>query len=472
MDKLIKNTSLYTLGYIIPKAAQFILLPVYSRYLTPEEYGIVQLMMVLSTILAILFSTGIDRSIYRLYFDQKTEKNKKDYLGTVTITIFISASLFLIIILVANPLISKIFNLVPFFPYYLYSILTVYFTVFGLVPNIYYQVTQQAGNFILISLLNFIISTSLVLYFVAFIGKGAEGWLLGELVKSILFLPIYIYLIIKITNFTFIKKLAVESISYSWPLVPTLLSAWILNLSDRIFIVHYVTLKDAGLYSISYKLAEGLLLLSAGFNQAYSPLFFKLANQDNQIEAKKKLFRYNKIYTTALIMGAFFISLFAKEFIFLLDASYKSAYELVPLINMGILFSLLSNLIGLQYKQSKRTKISMSIALFTAIINIGLNFVFVPNYGAYGAAIATTISFVFIFIVNYHFSKKCYFIPFAWKDILPLFLILFIISALFSNIVLSFKLTVFLKIFILSILLVYMVTKHKNVILILINKGM
>ena len=76
MAKIIKNTSIYAIGNILPKAAGFFLLPVYTRYLTPADYGIVSSMQVLSTILAVAFTLAIERSIYRLYWDYKTDNDK------------------------------------------------------------------------------------------------------------------------------------------------------------------------------------------------------------------------------------------------------------------------------------------------------------------------------------------------------------------------------------------------------------
>ncbi|GAB4284877.1 MAG: hypothetical protein Kow0068_10060 [Marinilabiliales bacterium] len=77
MIKFLKNTSLYTIGNIIPQIANFFLLPLYTNYLSPADYGIVQSMQVLSAILIVFFTLAIDRAVYRLYFDFKTENEKK-----------------------------------------------------------------------------------------------------------------------------------------------------------------------------------------------------------------------------------------------------------------------------------------------------------------------------------------------------------------------------------------------------------
>jgi O-antigen/teichoic acid export membrane protein len=471
MSKIIKNTSLYTIGHIIPKAAQFLLLPLYTRYLTPSDYGIIQSMTVLSTILTIFFSMAVERSIPRLYFDQSNEKEKKDYLGTVFVILLGISTLMLIVVLIGRSLVSQIFVSIPFYPYYLYAILTVYFTVFGLIPKTYLQVSQKAGKFILISLAEFFIMTGFIIYFIVFAGRGASGMLLGKLVKSIIFIPLFIIIISKIINFKFRKEIAKESLSYSWPMVPGLLSAFVLNLSDRIFIERYFTLKDVGLYSLSYKLSQVLLIFTQGFNKAYEPIFFKLANNEKAIVAKRKLFKYNRVYIIVLITGALLISLFSKEFVLLLDAKYKSTYKLVPIILIGILVNSMGGLFNRSIYQSKKTKQIMYLVLSSAVLNIMLNFVLVPRYGSYGAAYATTVTFTFFFFIKYFYSKKCYFVPFAWKEMMPYFIIFIILSFLFNYIELGFGIELSLKISILIILLAYMSRKYKSILLGLLKKG-
>ncbi len=417
MSRLIRNTSFYTIGNILPKAAGFFLLPLYTKFLTPEDYGIISSMNILMTILMVFFTMSIERSIYRLYFDHKTETDKKDYLGTIFITLTLNACIVLVAVLLGRNLISKVFTSIPFYPFYSFAIASVFFSVFGVIPSIYFQVEQKAGKFVLLGLAQFFIGTILKVYFVVFTGKGADGVLLAGLLKTIIFLPFFVFIIVKIINFKFNKDIMKESMIYSIPLMPMILSAWILNLSDRIFIERYFTLKDVGLYSLSYKLAELLLILSTAFNKAYDPLFYKIANQIDQVEARQKLTKYNKVYSIVLIYCSLAISLFAREFIQLLDAKFRSAYQMVPIIIIGVLFGQISGLFNKSMYQEKKTKPIMFLTFYAAMLNIVLNFLFVPNYGAYGAAYATTITFIFFFVIKYFYSKKCYFIPLAWKEL-------------------------------------------------------
>ena len=470
-SKLVKNTSLYAIGNILPKAASFLLLPLYTRYLTPSDYGIVNSMNVLLAILTIFYTMAIERSIYRLYYDYKTIKDKKDYLGTVFITMSLNAFCVLAFILIGKGIIAKIYTSIPFYPYYLYIIGTGFFSVFGLIPRIYYQVEQKAGKFILISLSEFIVSTILIIYFIVYAGKGASGMLLAQLLKTVIFLPLFIYILFKIINFTFKKEILKESFVFSIPLVPMILSSWILNLSDRIFIERYFTLKDVGIYSIAYKMAEILLVFTNAFNNAYDPLFYKIANQVDQLEAKKNLFKYNKIFSILLIIAALGICLFSREFILLLDAKYSASFKLVPIIMIGILFGQVGGMFNRSIYQVKKTKLIMILALSVAIVNVALNFLFVPKFGSLGAAYSTTISFILFFFLKYYFSKKCYFIPFVWKELGLYLLISISIVSIFYFLNLIILISIILKVIVMFGFITLIVFKYKNVLIKLLPKN-
>lgn len=446
MSSLTKNISFYTIGNILPQAAGFILLPIYSHYLTPADYGVVSSMQVLISILGILFTLAIDKSVYRLYFDYRLEKDKKDYLGTITISVITISIFILVLLFVFKGVVGLIFKSIEFSPFYIYAILTAFSTVFSLIPKMYLQINEKAGKFVLISVLQFFLSTGFVLWFVVGERLGAAGMLKGQLVGNIIILPLYFYLTYSIINFTCNFKVLKKSFLYSLPMIPSLFSAWILNLSDRLFIERYFNLHDVGIYSLGYKIGGLVLLISGAFYQAYNPIFYKLAGSINQEKAKKELGKYNDLYIVVLLLVVFFIALFSKEIIQgLLDKKYFEAYKIVPLITLAGLFYQASGLLNFMIYQEKKTVQVMYIIIGSAGLNVLLNFLLVPKYGAYGAAIATILSFMVLFIVSYWYAKKCYFIPFNWPRITIVFFILFTIIIIFQLVDINIYLALLIK---------------------------
>ncbi|MGA1794825.1 MAG: lipopolysaccharide biosynthesis protein [bacterium] len=416
---LVKNTSLYTVGNILPQVAGFLLLPVYTRYLTPKDYGIVSSMQVLMAITAVIFTLAMERSLYRLYWDCKTEQEKQEYLGTVAVALILIALIELGIIFVSRRWIGRIFVTIDFYPFYAYAILAMFFSVFSHIPKIHLQLEQRAGSFVFLSLIQFAVTTGLVLWFVVVRKSGAEGMLLGRMLGPAVLAGIFIYLTAQRIRFCFKPRILKETLAYSIPLVPTMLCAWILNLSDRIFIERYFSLEDVGIYSLGYKLGEIVLLISGGFGMAYNPIYFELANSPDQESARNRLFQYNNRFLMVVLLISFGICLFAKEAVVLfLDPRYEKAYQIVPFIVLAYFIQEVSHLLNLSIYQEKRTKMVMSIQMAGALMNIGMNFLLVPAFGAFGAAYATVLSFAGIFVLKYWYAKRCYFIPFKWRQLL------------------------------------------------------
>jgi len=433
MSKLIQNASLYTLGNLIPKAVSLILLPIYTRYLSPEDYGIVTSMEVLSGVLLVFFTMAIDRSIYRLYFEYKTAEAKREYLGTITIAIAVISVSVLLLLFIFRSLVGQIFKSIEFYPFYVYAILTVFLSVFSIVPKIYLQVNEKARKFLTLSILEFLLSSGLILWFVVVKKAGAVGMLEGRLFASIIILPLFLNISFRISDFKFKPEILKESLAFSLPMIPSLLAVWMLDLSDRIFIERYFSLSDVGIYSLGYKIAGLIIIFTSAFDKAYFPMFFRLANTEQQDEAKKKLYKYNNYYVLALLSVVFFISFFSNEaIVFLLDPKYKESAKIVPVIALAYFISQSSGLLNLSIYQAKKTKQIMYITLGSAGLNLCLNFLLVPRFGAYGAAYATVFSYGFFFVVKLWYAKKCYYIPFNWSRIALSFFPLAILTIVFQ----------------------------------------
>jgi len=419
MSKVLKNTFIYTIGNILPKIAGFILLPIYLHHLTPKDYGIVNSMNVLQTILAVIFSFALERSVLRLYYDYDLEEDKTKFLGTISVSIFFISTGILVLVLLTRSLFQKIFASIDFFPFYLYAILTGYILAFFYIPKAYLMLKEKALSFISLSIVQFLTSSGFILFFIISRGQGAIGMLKGQLLGAIVIMPWTIFFAIKHFKLNFNFKMFKNAFAYSWPGIPTLLSAWVLNLSDRVFIARYFTLSDVGIYSLGYKIAGLGLLLFTAMNMAYKPLFFKLANSANQISARKQIEKYNSLFIYVVIAITFALVFFSKEIVyFFFDKRYESSYHIVVLISISYMFVNINSIFGGFLQQSKKVKQGMIIDIGTAILNIILNLLLIPRFGFYGAAYATIISFFSAFVIAYFYSMKyCYFVPVSWKYI-------------------------------------------------------
>ena len=420
MSKIVRNALIYSIGNILPQAAAIILLPLYTHYLAPAEYGIVTSMSVISAILAILLTMSVERSIYRLCYDYKEEDAKKRFLGNVFVSMLLSSTAVLVMVFLFNKLIGNIFPSIKFYPYYVYAIFTCYFMMFSQVPKICYQLKGKATNYFVLSMAQFVTSTILILYYVCVVRSGAVGMLKAQLYSYLLFMPIYLLITFRAIRFSFDMKIFRDILAFSLPIAPTLIFAWILNLSDRIFLERFIGLQAVGIYSAGYKMAMGVTILFGGVQLAYNPYFFKLAN-NGQVDSKDKLIRINNDLAIFFLFIAFLISLFSREIVvYLMNARYLQAYSITRIVVFSYYLSALLSFVNMSIYQQKNTKRILFIIMFVAILNIMLNLSLIPFWGIYGAAFATLISFMIWYIVQYNYSKRAYFLPMDWAKLLPL----------------------------------------------------
>jgi O-antigen/teichoic acid export membrane protein len=425
MGRLIKNTALYAFGNILPQLFGFILLPLYTRFLSPAEFGLIFNMQTLQTILLIFFTLSLENSIYRLYYDYKSIEEKRNYLGTIILSILIVSSVMLLLLFLLHNPVSHIYKNTSFFPYYAISILTSYLTVFSLIPKIYYQVNEKASKYIKLSISQFFTTTILVIWFVIFRKEGAIGMLKGMLFGNMILVPVFLIISYKIINFRWSKKILLPALSYSLPIIPYVLSNWIMNMSNRIFIDRYFTQADNGIYGMGYKIASISLILTTAIALAYNPYFFKIANSDDQNKAKRELYLNNNIIVIVLFLIGFLIAVFAKDLVFLfLNKKYLATYEIIPLLVGANMFTQMIAISNLSFAQAKKTKQLMYIVIVTAGLNILLNFLFIPNYGVYGAAYASIISQGVYFMIAHIYARRYYYIPFNWLSIIVAMVIL------------------------------------------------
>ena len=457
MNTFLKNISIYSIGRILPPFLSFLLLPIYTSNTTILDYGIISSMQILNIFIALTFTLALDLALFRIYHDYKIEKDKRDLLGTIFIFFLLISFFFSLIYFLFQNNLILIFKSIEFSPYYIITIGYTFLNIFSIIPLIYLQINHKSKSYVILSLSSTVLSICFILYFLVFKQQGAVGYLKGEFFSKLILLPVFLYSTIKIINFKFSFPKLINTLKFSLPMIPGLLSAWILNLSDRIFIERYFSLNEVAIYSVSYKIATIVLILSGAFAMAYNPYFYEKAASPNQICAKKELSYINNIYVIVSFYFSVGIILFANNiFDIFFNEAYFSGYAIVPLIVLGCFFNLITGLLNLMFNQEKKSLQLMYFTFIGAILNIILNFIFIPKFGMQGAAISTFICFLLILLIVYKYAKLYYFIEFDFKlifrTLIPMLSL--IVICFFNNTtsrMLLFKIFIFIGVGLISI---------------------
>ena len=469
--KLAKNTLLYSLGTLLPQVAAFLLLPIYLKFLSPSDYGILNSVQVISSILVIIYTLSIDKAIYRLYFDFKTEKLKKDFLGTIFISVSVSVILVTLVLFMFPKILGSIYKSINFYPYISLSVIASSLATFIIIPRSVYFVKEKANKVVLISLSEFFLRNIFIFIFVVYLSKGVEGYLYGQIIGSAILTPFFLYITSKQINFTFVKQYAISALKYSIPMLPALVSAWAMSTIDRVFIERYFDTQDVGIYSLGYKIAMLVTVITGAFYKAYNPYYFKLATTGVREEVLLQLKKTNTVYVLLVIVAGSMLALFSKEIIYMFfDPVYLKTYKVIMIVSLAFAISSFGGIFNLAIYQEKKTIFLMYTNLASCFVNIGLNFILISKYGILGAAWSTVITYFVLILLSFHYAKKCFYASFNSKIVSITFIVLTILNIAFYYLDFKFWTSLFLKSTIICVILFSIWFNFKSTILKIINR--
>ncbi len=419
---MLKATLIYGLASMLPSLLGFLLLPLYSKYLTPAEYGIVAAMGVLSSVIAAVSTLALDRAAMRFYFDSDDLQSRKENMGTFFLGSIGSALIFFIILIALKPFLEQLYPDIAFYPYYFSTIITVTAGVCGNFVLSYFRVAEKALSFLVMIILTVILQLVLTYYFIVVQNMGAEGQILSMLISTMMLLPVYLKVAYRDFSFKFNWELIKKGFSFSWPLIPTMVVAWILNWSDGIFIANYASMNDVGVYAMGYKISMLIFVVSGSFSTAYSPIFFTKANQQDQVNARESIYSIVYYASRVFICIGFILALFSFDIVrIFLDERYYESYKIIRIVLWAhVLSAIMGISSNLFYQQTKRNKLQLVVVSFAAGCSLILNYIFVPVFGIYGAAYVNVASMAVLTLMHYQFSRSCYFIDIHWHKLLLL----------------------------------------------------
>ena len=409
-NKLFKNAFVYTLTEIINKAVPFLLLPIMTSYLTPEDYGRVATYGAFTAIVAVFMHLSMMGAINVNYFKISKEQ-LKIYIANTLIIVSITSILVFLFILVFDTKLSLLLD-IPWVWLCVGVIVTAaqFLTILNLGL---WQVEQRPKEFGFYQIVQMLTSTSLVLVLVVGFKMGWEGSLIGQTVATILFSLISFgfiykrgYLLFHI-NETDIK----DALRFGIPLIPHALSGWFRTGVDRMLLTMFIGTSATGLYSVGYQFGMIVGIIAAAFNQAYSPfLYKKLAIIDEF--GKKRLVKFTYFYFIGILIFAGLLSkalpYIIKNF---LNEKYHSSSEIVTWVLYGYAFQGMYFMVVNYIFYEKKTYVLSLITFSTGLIHIGLSYYLIKLNGIIGAAQATTISFFNMFILVWLLSFKVYRMP-------------------------------------------------------------
>ncbi|MDT2813649.1 oligosaccharide flippase family protein [Vagococcus carniphilus] len=430
--KLISNSAIFAVGNLGSKLIVIFLVPFYTYFLSKQEYGTVDLITTTTNMLLPVVSLSIFDAVLRFTMDKDENQLKILTNGVIITTLgaifsFLVTLLFFIIDLNFNNII------------YMYFILTLqsYQSLFSQYVRAIGKVKEFAINGILSAI---VLSLSNILL-IAFFKMNIAGYLLS-IILSTMISCIYLISVSEIGNkfnFSFFdRKLIKKMIVYSLPLIPNSFMWWIINASNRYFIVYFISLEENGLFSVASKIPSVLAIFQMIFFQAW-----QLSAIDEFGSKKQNVFfsKVFEVFSVFMILMTSIILLFLKPIVtFILSSNFYNSWKFVPFLLLGTLFSSFSSFFGTNYVASKKTGGALISSVVGSIINIILCLLLIPLIGTNGAGIATMVSFLGMWLYRVVDTQKMILINIKIKKMV------FEILLLFTQVVSLYKENSFLNI--------------------------
>lgn len=386
-----------------------LLLPVYARYLSPADYGIIGLTSSVTGVLTLLLGLGIYGAITRYYFEYRHDPSRlRAFISTNFLFV---VAIGLVLALVLTWLGAFVWDAIgggqiPFSPYLLLALWISYSAMLVQLPLVFYRAQQRAELYAGLQVGMFLARTSLILFFVVWRDLGAYGQLLGDLIGTAVFAVLMSLFLLREYFSTALRTSYLRvTLRYGLPLVPHVVAGWTLAAVDRVMLESRIPLADLGLYTLGYQLGMIMSLLVSSFHQAWAPHYFDL--MERPLEAEGAVRRTLNLYVPAMSFVCVFGSMFGVEAVlWLLPARYGGSGRFIPPILLGYLFQGLYYFASLPLFYHKHTSLIPRITIAAAILNVSLNLWWIPIMGAMGSAWATTVSFLVTFVLAFISSRK------------------------------------------------------------------
>lgn len=419
---LAKHSFIYGLGTVLNQVAAFLLLPIYTRFLTPHDYGLKELVGLTTEVVGILLATAISSAFYRFYFEYKDEKNRKEVVSSAIIVLSIVGLLALLVLSFFSKIMAKyILDSADFYYFFLIAFTTVWFQSLNGIGYNYLQARQRSLAFVSLSMLKLILAIGINIYLVCILKIGVLGILISTLITSIIMWSVLIVPLFIKVGFHFSLDKIKEMLKFGFPLIPAQIGAFVVHLSDRFFLKGYCSIADVGLYSLGYRF--GALpgnFISVPFNRTWQPRRFELHKEEGSEKIFGKIFTY---FLYLMIFASLAISVLTKDVLMLIaDEKFWPAYKIVPLIVLATTIFSFQYHFNFGILISKKTKYLAYIDFSNGIFVLVMNFLLIPRYGIYGAAITTIFAFIYKVSLVYFISKRYYKIHFEFLRIAKIFI--------------------------------------------------
>jgi len=424
LTRLGKDIAVYGASDFVFKLLAFAVFPIYAHVFSVRDFGIIELVTVSSGLLGVLCGLGLNNAVQRFYWEPGTSRERQCTIVTMGLLLQGGVSMVLVILALVG---------LYHFRYeldsgYGISWMVTVLAVCSIVPSIALQFVLDVlrlhfspWRYTAVAFLRNALGTAVGLILILVFGFGISGVFIGTLVAVLLAFPFGLWMIARDLHAKFDWEIAHTLFEFGYPFVFGGVAYWIFGSLDRWMLAELSSVENVGLYGIAFKFATIVMFVNTAFGQAWSPWAMKVRTERTD---------YLKVYShvlslwflTLTLMGCI-LSLFSKELLIMTTPEpYWPAANVLVIAIMGVVFLGTTQVTALGISIEKRTRIFAVTAWLAAGANFLLNLLLIPDFGALGAAAATTLTYLGLSGTYLYWTQKLHPMPLEWPRLYGVFL--------------------------------------------------
>lgn len=407
-----KDSVIYGFSSILTRGVILLLLPLYTRVLSPVDYGIIDVILVLTNLINLTIALEISQGLAR-YFPEV--KSKSERIGYASTALWFTVAVYTLFAALALPSATTLSYWILDSPEYR-SIFQI--SVFAIWSNGIFYLTQNQLRWELkpklyatTSIISTFVLTGTSVILVLGIDLGVIGVIYGQFAGSITGAALALFFTRESYNLIFDWNKWKQMVRFSLPLVPSSLGVFVSLYIDRIIIKEFMSLRDLGIFGVGYRIASIVSIVMVGFQGALTPLIYTYHHDPRTPQELARIFRY---FVAIALLIFVTVSIFTQELLILFtNPEYYAAGSVLPLLTLAILLSTMY-IFAPGLSITKKTGMIAAINILGALLNTALNLLLVPVFGLHGGATATCLSASVVFSLYMLFSQKNYSVPHSW----------------------------------------------------------
>ena len=419
LKELLRHSAIYGLGSIVARVLGVLLLPLYTRYLSPSDYGLIETLVALSAVLTALVAQAMKSAFFRFYFDS-AEPARRHLVVRTAFWYVMAASTAVTVagIALASQVSWLLFGTHDHRNLVIAAFIGLWAALNYEQMTSLFRVEQRSTAYVAATLANVAITIAATVLLVVVFDKGPLGVLVGNFIGTLIVYAALLTYSRRALGLQFDRRLYRAMNRFGLPLVPSAVALWLTNFSDRFFLIKLTDAHEVGLYSIGVRVASALVLLLTAFRLAW-PAFAYSIDDDREAQRTYSFVLTYVVYVCCWIALA--LGLLAPWIVRLITTRpFYPAQNVIAPLAFGVAAFGAYVVVQIGTGRARQTRSNWLVTGVAAVLNVALNFALIPPYGRMGAAIATVAAYTLLFVGMAWRAQRVFPVSYQWRRVATL----------------------------------------------------